>query len=89
MKITCAILLLAITVTTAHADEISIKLSDQDQTNIVALPVALDQCIAGVTLRADYAVCRLIGQALNGLSQAVLAAKPKPSPPVSPPQPKE
>lgn len=64
----------------AMAGEITVKVSDQDQQAFANLPGAVDQCVAGLQLRGDAGMCRLVSQFAGEFSQKIAAAKPKDEP---------
>lgn len=75
----------------ARAAEITFKLDDSTQATIIQLPAALDQCVAGMTMRADASICRSISQFLQSVvvelknSQAEQARAPEPDAPAKMP----
>jgi hypothetical protein len=60
----------------AMAAEVTVKISDVDQQAFGNLPVAVDQCVAGLTLRGDAQVCKLIAQFAAEFGAKVEAAAP-------------
>jgi hypothetical protein len=63
----------------AVAAEVTVKVSDQDQQAFGNLPGAVDQCVAGLQLRGDAQVCKLIAAFVTEFGAKVKAAA---SPPV-------
>lgn len=63
--------------TPARAAEVSIAFDDNAQQSAFQLPVLLDQCVAGVTMRSDASVCKSVAGALNGLAIMVKTAQAK------------
>jgi len=58
----------------AFAGEITLKVSDEDQKAFSNLPGAVDQCVAGLQLRGDASMCRLISQFAGEFGAKVKAA---------------
>lgn len=71
--------LFVVLVAQARSAEITVKVTDQDQQNFTALPGAVDQCVAGVTMRGDAAACKLIAQFATEFAAKVKAAVPPPA----------
>jgi hypothetical protein len=59
----------------AMARDVSLPLNDAAQNLLTQLPTALDQCIAGVTLRGDPSICRSVSTVLSSLSAEVVKAQ--------------
>lgn len=66
----------AVSMHAAMAAEITVKVTDQDQQNFTALSGAVDQCVAGVTMRGDAQACKLIAQFATEFGAKVKAAAP-------------
>lgn len=62
---------------TALARDVSINLPVDAQQATRNLPGAFDQCIAGVTLRNDAAVCKTVANFLGALANEVTSAQAK------------
>jgi hypothetical protein len=62
--------------TPVMAGEITVKVSDGDQQSFAALPGAVDQCVAGLQLRGDAAMCKAIVQFATEFGAKVKAAAP-------------
>lgn len=58
----------------AIAGEISVKLDDAAQNAVAQLPALLDQCVAGITMRGDPAVCRSVSNFLVALGNETRTA---------------
>lgn len=54
-----------------RATEIALKLDDGTQNAVLQLPALLDQCVSGMTMRADASVCRSISQFLQSVAGEV------------------
>jgi len=76
-RILCAAVLMA-GFGPAMAAEVTVKVSDQDQQAFSNLPGAVDQCVAGLQLRGDAAVCKLIAGFATEFGAKVKAAIPAP-----------
>lgn len=61
----------------ALARDVSITLPDTAQQATRNLPAALDQCIAGMTLRGDSSVCKTVSNFLGVLASEVGTAQAK------------
>jgi hypothetical protein len=79
MKITRTLLttlsLLALAPAAASATEVSLKLDDNAQNAVGQLPALLDQCVSGVTVHGDAAVCRTVSNFLVALGNEVRTAQ--------------
>lgn len=73
MKIEIAAALAALVVLSSpvRAGEITLKLDDNAQNAVGQLPGLLDQCVAGVTMRADASVCRSVSTFLTAMVNEV------------------
>lgn len=60
----------------AMAGEITVKVSDADQQAFSNLPGAVDACVAGLTLRGDGQMCKLISAFVTEFGAKVKAAAP-------------
>jgi hypothetical protein len=70
-----AVLTAALIAGPVQAADVSVKLADGTQGAIIQLPSVFDQCIAGLTLRGDAAVCKNIASFLVGMSNEVKSAQ--------------
>ena len=59
----------------ARAAEISLKLDDGAQNAVSQLPALLDQCVSGVMVHGDAAVCRTVSNFLAALGSEVKSAQ--------------
>jgi hypothetical protein len=72
---TAIIAIMALASTSAFADEVTIKLSDQEQNGMASLSGAMDTCVAGLQLRGDAAMCKAIAQFGTEITAKVKAAQ--------------
>lgn len=61
----------------ACANDLSLRLNDSQQQDIVSLPALMDQCVAGVMMHGDANMCRNISGFLTSLAASVRQAADK------------
>lgn len=61
--------------TAVHAADVQITFDDKSQQVSFQLPALLDQCVSGMTLRADATACRSVSSALTALASMVSQAQ--------------
>ena len=60
----------------ARAEDVTVKVTDGEQQAFSNLPTAMDQCVAGMAMRTDPNVCRLVAQFVTEFGAKVKAAAP-------------
>lgn len=59
----------------AWAKDITVTLTDQEQGNMAVIGLAVDQCVAGVSMRNDMASCKNLYAFLISLADKTRAAQ--------------
>jgi len=77
----CSMFFWAAGMASVRSAEITVKVSDTDQQAFGNLPGAVDACVAGLQLRGDAAMCKLIAVFVTEFGAKVKAAVPVPEKP--------